>query len=288
MTSMRLEQADGPALHVAVDGHDRGPVVVLLHGAARSHRSWDWVVPAIGATHTVVRPDLRGHGGSGRAEGYLLADHVADAVAVIDEVADAPVVLVGHSLGGLVAAAVAQQRPALVRATLLEEPALALARAATGPPVGATAEDLRMRRDWAQRPPSPRPTEGALARRLAGEDSAFGAANGQRYTIDALGAWAHGLLHLDPTALDPILDPVATHLGTGFDIDAGVPQRTVVLAADLAAPDRVTGRRDEQRLTAASPALRWVRVDGGGHNLHEEQDHRATVREHLVGLLAVA
>lgn len=282
---MQIDRPGQPTLHVAVDGPDDAPAVVLLHGVTQSHRSWDWVVPEIGATHRVVRPDARGHGRSDRAPGhYDLFAYADDTAAVIEEVGG-PVVLVGHSLGGVVAAAVAQRRPELVRALLLEDPALLLARPVDGPPTGPMIDAFRALVRLVPRLRDEGTTEQELARRLAGTPTPFGVTAGERYTVDGLSAWAHGQLHLDETALEPLVDPPPDHLGAAFDIDEGLAQPTVVVAADLASPDRVTSRSDERRLTASSRDLTWLREPGAGHFVHDEQDHRPAVAAALRELL---
>jgi pimeloyl-ACP methyl ester carboxylesterase len=79
--------------------------VVLLHGAFADHRCFDGWVGRLGAGGRVaVAPSRRGRNGVGpeRAAGVTFDDYLADTVAVLDELDEAPV-LVGHSLGGLVA-----------------------------------------------------------------------------------------------------------------------------------------------------------------------------------------
>jgi pimeloyl-ACP methyl ester carboxylesterase len=73
----------------------------------------------------VLAFDQRGHGESSHASGiYTLEHYVPEAIAFCEGVAAQPAVLVGHSLGGVVAASVARTRPDLVRGLLLEDPPL--------------------------------------------------------------------------------------------------------------------------------------------------------------------
>ena len=117
---------DGLTLHVAEDGPAHGRPVVLLHGITSSGGTWNWLVPLLADRHRVLRLDFRGHGRSGRSDvPYDYSGYVSDAVAVCEQAANQPAVVIGHSLGGGAAAALAQQRPDLVRAVLLEDPALA-------------------------------------------------------------------------------------------------------------------------------------------------------------------
>lgn len=87
--------------------------IVLLHGLACSARSFDRLVPVLRAAgHEAEALDLPGHGSDAGGEG---ADSIAEMAGAVRDVVREPAVLVGHSLGGLVACAVAEQDPALAR-----------------------------------------------------------------------------------------------------------------------------------------------------------------------------
>lgn len=120
---------------VAFDRHgDEGaPPVVLLHGLSSARTTYVAVVehliagPVAGGRVQVVNVDLRGHGESSHAptiDGYVAAGYADDVIAVLEHVDAGAALLVGHSLGGVVATAVAQRRPDLVRRLLLEDPPL--------------------------------------------------------------------------------------------------------------------------------------------------------------------
>ncbi|WP_238439403.1 alpha/beta fold hydrolase [Microbacterium sp. JZ31] len=110
--------ADGRIVSALLFG-ESAPRVVLLHGAGLNAHTWDTTTLALGAPALVL--DLPGHGDSSWREDadYRPRTLAPDAIRTIEEWADAPVVLVGHSLGGLTAAAVAAARPDLVAALLL-------------------------------------------------------------------------------------------------------------------------------------------------------------------------
>jgi pimeloyl-ACP methyl ester carboxylesterase len=104
---------------VRIHGHDvsyrmagEGPTIVLIHGIAGSSTTWRWVMPALAEHHTVIAPDLLGHGHSAKPRGdYSLgayASGIRDLRAVLDQ---ERVTLVGHSLGGGVAMQFAYQFP---------------------------------------------------------------------------------------------------------------------------------------------------------------------------------
>jgi pimeloyl-ACP methyl ester carboxylesterase len=110
----RFVTADGTALYVRESG--AGPVtVVLAHGWTLDHTSWDRVVAALAGVR-VLRYDHRGHGGSAPApDGTATVAQVADDLAelIADRVPAGPVVLVGHSMGGMAAMALAERHPRL-------------------------------------------------------------------------------------------------------------------------------------------------------------------------------
>ncbi|MFM8891867.1 MAG: alpha/beta fold hydrolase [Planctomycetia bacterium] len=121
MTAPVRFAAGAPAI-AHVDSAAAGPPLVLLHGVTRCRDDWQGMVPALSHDWRVIAVDHRGHGDSGRAEGYLVTDYVADMVRLLSGTIAEPVVLVGHSLGAMVAAAVAAAVPDLVRGAVLEDP----------------------------------------------------------------------------------------------------------------------------------------------------------------------
>jgi pimeloyl-ACP methyl ester carboxylesterase len=103
------------------------PTMVLLHGLTDSGSGWPGAERHWGSTYSLLAVDQRGHGDSPRFTRRQLDTHpgevmVDDAVGILSQLAVPPVV-VGHSLGGAVALAVAVRRPELVRALVLEDPA---------------------------------------------------------------------------------------------------------------------------------------------------------------------
>jgi len=79
------------------------------------------IAPALSQQCQLHALDFRGHGRSKHAAPYRVMDYVIDAEAVLHHL-DQPAVLYGHSLGAMVAAAVAARNPALVRALVMEDP----------------------------------------------------------------------------------------------------------------------------------------------------------------------
>jgi len=98
-----------------LEGDPGLPVLALLHPIGADHSLWDKVVPSLLPTFQVLRPDLRGHGGSDVALGECSVEALADEfVQLCDQLDLTSVHLCGISLGGMVAATVAARHPKLV------------------------------------------------------------------------------------------------------------------------------------------------------------------------------
>jgi pimeloyl-ACP methyl ester carboxylesterase len=81
-----------------------GPPVVLVHGMVNSSRHWEAVALELARDHTVVAPDLIGHGDSATPRGdYSLGAHAASIRDLLTAIGIERATLVGHSLGGGVA-----------------------------------------------------------------------------------------------------------------------------------------------------------------------------------------
>ena len=132
---------DGRTLH-ALTWTGRGVPFVLLHGLLDSADGWIRTCRA--TRHPCVAFDLGGFGGSDLPRRPALSAYAEDVIAGLDALGVGDCVLVGHSLGGGVAAAVAERRPGQVRALVLLAPAgfgrIALAEAISVPGVRHVTE----------------------------------------------------------------------------------------------------------------------------------------------------
>ncbi|WP_354687466.1 3-oxoadipate enol-lactonase [Cupriavidus necator] len=94
--------ADGAELYVRVDGAD-GPWVILVHALAANHALWDATAQHLASRYRVVRPDLRGHGGSEAPLGpYTMVRLADDVVAVMDALQIPQAHVCGVSVGGMI------------------------------------------------------------------------------------------------------------------------------------------------------------------------------------------
>src|SRR5918998_1558303 len=81
-----------------------GPPVVLIHGMVNSSRHWEQVALRLAERHTVIAPDLIGHGDSATPRGdYALGAHAAVIRDLLSALEIESATFVGHSLGGGIA-----------------------------------------------------------------------------------------------------------------------------------------------------------------------------------------
>ncbi|MFD4599350.1 alpha/beta fold hydrolase [Streptomyces sp. NPDC058464] len=93
-----------------------GDPVVLLHSGYVDHRFWYRQIPALAAEYRVIAPDVRGHGSSANASRHFRwADDLAELLRHLDA---GPAVLVGLSMGGVIATDTVLEHPELVRAVV--------------------------------------------------------------------------------------------------------------------------------------------------------------------------
>jgi pimeloyl-ACP methyl ester carboxylesterase len=115
-------------MHVVHDGPRQAPPLLLIHGSGASGSFWGPVVGALAGHHHVIRVDLPGCGHSPPAPSYDVPEQAGRVAMLLDDLGLRHVTLVGHSSGGYVATALAEQRPDL---------AGSLALISTGPSLDA-------------------------------------------------------------------------------------------------------------------------------------------------------
>ncbi len=100
----------GSALAYTMAG--AGELLLLVHGLGGDRRTWDHVIDTLAATHTVLAPDLPGHGESDAPAGdYSLGAHASALRDLLVALGHQSATVVGHSLGGGIAMQFAYQFP---------------------------------------------------------------------------------------------------------------------------------------------------------------------------------
>lgn len=154
-------------LNIRLDGPDSAPPLVLLHALGTDGALFDPLIPLLPGLR-ILRPDLRGHGLSDVPDPpYAMGALIRDVERLMDHVAMKDAVVLGVSLGGLIAQGLATKRLDLVRAMVLSNTAARIGSpaqwadragriAASGLEPCADAAMQRMfGRDWRAEPAMP-------------------------------------------------------------------------------------------------------------------------------------
>ncbi|MFI5734829.1 alpha/beta fold hydrolase [Kribbella sp. NPDC051587] len=104
---MRISLSAGEFEYVD-SGDPAAPPVVLLHGLSGNITRWDHIAPELAKHRRVLALDQRGHGASARTPSYSFESMRDDLLEFVDALALPPFLLVGHSMGGTVAALFAE------------------------------------------------------------------------------------------------------------------------------------------------------------------------------------
>ncbi len=133
-----------PPEHLIDEG--RGPALLFLHHFGGSGRSWSRVIDRVAERHRCIAPDLPGFGSACDWTGsFTIAASVAPITALIARFGLADYRIVGHSMGGKIALAIAARRPRGLRDLILVAPS-----PPTPEPI-AEAERARLIASWGNR-----------------------------------------------------------------------------------------------------------------------------------------
>ena len=123
----RFETVNGIHLHY-VDHGGEGPLLLLMPGLTANARSFDGLVKrGLNRKFRVVAVDLRGRGLSDKPPvGYTLEDHAEDISQLIGKLTAEPVILGGHSFGGLLSLYLAVRNPEKVSRLVVIDAAAAM------------------------------------------------------------------------------------------------------------------------------------------------------------------
>jgi pimeloyl-ACP methyl ester carboxylesterase len=159
-----------------LEGGD-GPPVVLLHGPGEFAATWTRVIPSLVTTNRVVAPDLPGHGASSPATRVDVETLRGWLDALVRQTCDAPPVIVGHLLGGSLAARYAAGPGAMVAGLVLVD-SYGLARLRPSPRFAAALARFLVR-------PTPRTQRSLMLVCLADRDGLSNETDGRLDTMEA-------------------------------------------------------------------------------------------------------
>jgi pimeloyl-ACP methyl ester carboxylesterase len=288
---------DGAVLHAVVDGSDDAPVtVVLAHGWTLAQAAWDDVAGLLtprvaGGELRLVRYDQRGHGRSTWGDAPISIDQLGrDLGDLLDQLLpDGPVVLGGHSMGGMTIMCLAAARPELFGDRVRGVALVSTSAGDLDPEPRTRAEKLRQRL-----------TPGALTAALAAarlieklrQKLPPAHPRHQKLVRDLLyGADATDAMVL---AGAEIMHASTVRAFTAFLPALGEHDKRQELAALRRVPveilvgdsDKLTPKRHSEQLAEALPDARLEVVARTGHMLTQERPHLVT--EAVDRLLAAA
>ncbi len=249
-------------LAASVHGAIGAPDVLCLHGLSGSHDTWEETIQRLRDRYRVWTLDFRGHGHSDRAERYLIADYVSDAAAALDAIGRITIVI-GHSLGAVTAAALAQEPHPLVRAVFLEDPPMYLGKRsewdkgiyATVFPI-LRAKEIELQSSGAGLD--------AYVEFAANTPAVQGGIAADHISGRHLESVGSALQRHDPATWAPVLDLTAFQT-----LDTSRPLRVpakVIQADNALGPALMAGH--ETRLIATTPTAEVVCYESATHRIH--------------------
>jgi pimeloyl-ACP methyl ester carboxylesterase len=239
----RREDVGGLTLNVRALPSD-GPSLVLLHGLGVSGAVWQGIGRLLGSFARLVAPDLRGHGESDKpSAGYLPRDYVGDVAALLAHEPSRPLAVIGHSLGAVIAALLAAERPELMAKVVLIDPPFDASRPREHI---ATVEKLRHA--------EPGALEAELMRREPGMGDLYAKALASLYRAAADGTF-HAVLRGEPGF------PAAVAALPNITIE------TLVVAADPRL-DAALGPEAAEHVASLLPHGRLLTIPGARHAVH--------------------
>jgi pimeloyl-ACP methyl ester carboxylesterase len=244
--------------------------LVFLHGLSSARSTWAGFVKAFATEHRVLTLDHRGHGESAHAPGTYTLDHYGpDAAEFCERVVGEPAVLIGHSLGGVIAHTVAWSRPDLVRGVLLEDPPLFVGKRGPGDDSFTTIFTL-MRQVISDLQSRHAPLEEYETLMASAPNRTGNGTMADLFGEEGTRAQARAMARLDPQIYTAAIDGTGL-AGAAPEARLSCPIR--LLRADPALGPAFTAE-DEVRFREANPHAVVTEVQGASHLIHDEQPER--------------
>ena len=269
MTTQLVEQkcvSDWRELNY-VGGPKNGPPLVMLHGVTRRWQDFMPLIPSLALRWQVFALDFRGHGKSDRTpDEYLTVHYMHDARALLENTIKQPAIVYGHSLGAMVALAIAAEIPDLVRAVVLEDPPFET--------MGKRIERTPLLSYFAalQQLAGEKDSVAEYARALA--DLRYGPPGDEQSIrlADVRDAAemrfsARCLMDLDPQVFEPI---VSSRWLESYDLNVFLPHikcPVLLMQADQSAGGMLA-HEDAATLESRLPDLTKINFNGVGHSIH--------------------
>jgi N-formylmaleamate deformylase len=252
--------ANGIRIHYYRTGGDKPPLV-LAHGFSDNGLCWTRVARVLEQDYDVIMPDARGHGLSDAPEeGYSSEEHAADLAGLIQALGLGQPALMGHSMGASTVAATVVGYPELLACAILEDPPW-------------FAENSPWNRQRADLTEEERQAEAekrfadmvAMKARTRTEIMAIGRQQSPTWDVIEFGPWADAKKQLNTNVLGRRM---LTHR-PWQEIVEQIERPTLLVTAD---PDKaIVTPEIAQQAVEMNANIRWVRIEGAGHNIRREQ-----------------
>jgi pimeloyl-ACP methyl ester carboxylesterase len=237
---------------LAVTEAGAGPPLVLLHGLFGAGQNWGGIRSVLARRFRVLTPDLRNHGASPRAPDMSYAAMAEDVVDMLDAAGIDRAAVLGHSMGGKVAMALALAHPGRVERLVVADIAPVRYRPALRGYVAAMRA-IPLRAGLARRE-----ADAMLAATIPEPGIRAFLLQNLRFETDPP-AWRLGLDEI--AAAMPVIEDFAAPPGARFD------GPVLVMAGETSGYIRA---EHHDAFGALFPALRFATVPGAGHWVHAE------------------
>ena len=236
------------------------PPILLLHGYGSNSQTWGRVTDKLSGLFHLFALDLRGMGRSGRyGRNSTRQTWADDVISVIKIITSKPMMLIGHSLGGWVAAAVSATCPELISKVVLVEPYS-----------GAHSE---VRKQTAKRPPEQRSLR-AQQIRNARKPEDLSTVVSRQYpgaSDDSVKRIADMWFQMDPELEEaPVSSSEETE--TFHDIFSNIKSSTLIIIGSVA-EGGILSEKETARIADLIPASRVLSWPKVGHSPHIARNH---------------
>jgi N-formylmaleamate deformylase len=235
---------------IAITRFGQGPALVMLHGIGSRGTSWLPIADRLAQHYDVIAIDQRGHGESSHPEqGYLISDYADDLAGVLDQLRLEKPLIMGHSLGGMVALDWARRHPGRAAALVIEDSSMRRG----GPGVEELFDG------WI-----------ALSKMSFEEARAYYATENAEWTDDDLNRRALAITSVDPGVFCDMKDDMVSQGGaSAIPSYVGIQSPTLLIYGDVDTGGMVP-EFDATAFSETLPNVEIARISGGSHSLHRD------------------
>jgi pimeloyl-ACP methyl ester carboxylesterase len=246
-------KANGITLHYYRTGNGTLPPMLLIHGYTDNGLNWTDLAIALEKKYDIIMMDSRGHGLSeAPAAGYGIKDYTSDVVGLIKGLKLEHPVVIGHSIGGCIVAALAADYPDIPKKVVMIDPP------GLGKPWVANTEEMNKAKQWFAKDINYQ--QGLSRQQLIKEASKRHRAISQA----AKERWADSKMQM---RIHPQIVESVTAIAALPDYLPKVTVPTLILKAD--ANDAV--KKMEIDTVSKQPNIKIVHIKGAGHLVHLER-----------------